>query len=167
MKHAWGVIATGLVCSLVAASAVAAEGTRVVFTIDVESNQTFQLPDQIEAVCNDGSACGLMEIVRLLDAKRSPGTFFLDVYEHKQWGTAAMRKLAVRLQDAGHDVALHTHPQWAYDPARSEMAQTGRRDSGTDPTSGWPGRELLVASPLPIRGGPGQLVHHRMQGSAY
>jgi hypothetical protein len=51
------------------------------------------------------------------------GTFFLDVYEHRKWGEKVMRELAVRLQDAGQDVALHTHPQWAYDPARWGMYQ--------------------------------------------
>jgi len=63
------------------------------------------------------------EIVRLLGERRWPGTFFLDVYEHRQWGETAMRNIAVRLQDAGQDVALHTHPQWAYDPSRWAMHQ--------------------------------------------
>src|SRR5262245_36176110 len=107
-------IAAGLVCSWFCAPSSAFAASLAVVTVDVESNQQFHLPDQIDAVCADGSACGLMEIVRLLDQRRLPGTFFLDVYEQKPWGEAAMRALALRLQGAGHDVALHTHPQWAY-----------------------------------------------------
>jgi len=113
-----------VVLGVILACSVRAEGsTRVVFTVDVESNESFRLPDQIDAVCQDRSACGLMEIVRLLEARRWSGTFFLNVLEHHQWGEAALRNLAVRLQASGQDVALHTHPQWGYDPARSGMNQ--------------------------------------------
>src|SRR5204863_1434 len=63
MKAAWRLIAAGVVCALLAVPASAASGkTLVVFTVDVESNETFQLPDQLDAMCKDGSACGLMEI---------------------------------------------------------------------------------------------------------
>ena len=123
MKMAWRLVVAGAVCALLAVTSSAAAGTRVVFTVDVESNERFGLPDQINAVCEDGSACGLMAIVRMLEARRWPGTFFLDVYEHRQWGEAAMRNIAVGLQYAGQDVALHTHPQWAYDPSRWAMHQ--------------------------------------------
>jgi hypothetical protein len=94
-----------------------------VFTVDVESNERFGLPGQVNAVCEDGSACGLMEIVRMLQTRGWAGTFFLDVYEHRQWGETPMRNIAVGLQDASQDVALHTHPQWAYDPSRWAMHQ--------------------------------------------
>ena len=124
MKAAWRLIAAGVVCALLAVPASAASGkTLVVFTVDVESNETFQLPDQLDAMCKDGSACGLMEIARLLEERGWSGTFFLNVFEHRQWGETTMRNLAVRLQAAGQDVALHTHPQWGYDPARSFMNQ--------------------------------------------
>lgn len=51
------------------------------------------------------------------------GTFFLNVYEHHKWGDLAMKEVAVQLQLAGQDVALHTHPQWAYDSSRNAMWQ--------------------------------------------
>jgi peptidoglycan/xylan/chitin deacetylase (PgdA/CDA1 family) len=123
MTRAWKRIGAAIVCALLARTASAASGsTVVVFTVDVESNE-FRLPDQIDAVCSDGSACGLMEIARLLKERRWSGTFFLNVFEHRQWGETAMRDIAVRLQAAGQDVALHTHPQWGYDPSRWGMNQ--------------------------------------------
>jgi peptidoglycan/xylan/chitin deacetylase (PgdA/CDA1 family) len=109
------------VAVLLARPSSAAGVTRVVFTTDVESTDTLSLPAQIDTMCADGSACGLMEIVRQLRERGWPGTFFLNVFEHHQWGESAMRDLAVRLQAAGQDVALHTHPQWGYDKARSAM----------------------------------------------
>jgi peptidoglycan/xylan/chitin deacetylase (PgdA/CDA1 family) len=39
------------------------------------------------------------------------------------WGETAMRDIAVNLQVAGQDLALHTHPDMAYDPLRSNMYQ--------------------------------------------
>jgi peptidoglycan/xylan/chitin deacetylase (PgdA/CDA1 family) len=101
----------------------ASAGTRVVFTFDVESNAMYRLPDQIDAVCSDGSACGLMEIVRLLNQRGWRGTFFLNVYEQRLWGETALKTLTVRLQDARQDLGLHTHPDAAYDAARPEMYQ--------------------------------------------
>lgn len=66
---------------------------RVFFTIDVESNEMFTLPEQVDAVCKDGSACGLMEIVRMLQERGWAGTFFLNVYEYRRWEEAAMRDI--------------------------------------------------------------------------
>lgn len=116
-------IGASVVSLLLTWTSTASGSTRVVFTVDVESNKTYRLPDQIDTVCKDGSACGLMEIVRLLEARHWPGTFYLNVYEHPRWGPAAMRDIAARLQAAGQDVALHTHPETAYDPLRTEMYQ--------------------------------------------
>lgn len=123
MTPRWLLAAAAAVWVLLGGVPSAAVGTRVVFTVDVESNESFPLPNQISAVCQDGSACGLMEIVRMLDERGWPGTYFLDVYERRQWGDATMRNLAASLRDAGQDVALHTHPQWAYDAARRAMYQ--------------------------------------------
>jgi peptidoglycan/xylan/chitin deacetylase (PgdA/CDA1 family) len=93
----------------------------IIVTVDVESAPDLPLPDQLDAVCTDGSRCGLMEIVRLLNVSHSPGTFFLNVYEYKKYGTAPLRNIAMRLRDEQQDVALHTHPHWAYDANRPYM----------------------------------------------
>ena len=110
-------------CAVLCTPGIVSADTRVVFTIDVESTEAQKLPDQMDAVCTDGSPCGLMEIVRLLKERHWSGTFFLNVYEHKKWGETAMRRIAARLQAAGQEVGLHTHPHWAYDPARWGMNQ--------------------------------------------
>ena len=96
--------------------------TQVVFTVDVESQAT-PLLAQVDAVCEDGSVCGLMEIARMFAERGLAATFFLNVFEYRTWGEAPMRDIVTRLQAAGQDVALHTHPQFAYDPLRNEMYQ--------------------------------------------
>ncbi len=93
----------------------------VIITIDVESRTGLPLPIQVDSNCTDGSPCGLSQIARLLEERSLAGTFFLNVYEHEAWGEEAVREIATGLESRGHDVALHTHPQWAYDPDRSNM----------------------------------------------
>jgi peptidoglycan/xylan/chitin deacetylase (PgdA/CDA1 family) len=150
MSRAWRLLAAGIVCALVARPAFAASGTRVVFTVDVESNESFRLPGQIDAVCKEGVACGLTEIVRMLGERRWSGTFFLDVFEHRPWGETAMRDIAVRLQDAGQDVELHTHPHWAYDTPRWAMHQYSVDEQTTIVGDGvrllhaWTGRPVIA-----------------------
>ena len=56
-----------------AAPAAGATRPRVIVTIDVESNEQYTLPEQVDAVC-EGAPCGLMEIARQLQARGWSGT---------------------------------------------------------------------------------------------
>jgi peptidoglycan/xylan/chitin deacetylase (PgdA/CDA1 family) len=149
MSGSWRVVVAAAVWALLIASAPASADTLVVFTVDVESNE-LRLPDQVDAVCADGSDCGLMVIVRQLRAHGWAGTFFLNVYEHAQWGDATMRKIAVGLQDAGQDVALHTHPHWTHDASRWAMyqysldEQTAIVRDGVRLLQTWTGRRVVA-----------------------
>jgi hypothetical protein len=61
-----------------------------------------------------------------------------------------MRRIAEELQSAGQDVGLHTHPQWAYDPARNGMdqytldEQTAIIRDGVRLLSEWTGRAVVA-----------------------
>jgi peptidoglycan/xylan/chitin deacetylase (PgdA/CDA1 family) len=144
----WSAAASAAVIGCLASPARGA--TRVVFTVDVESNARFTLPDQVDAVCADGSPCGLSSIVRQLRDRQWSGTFFLNVYERQQWGDGAMRKIAVDLEQAGQDVELHTHPQWMYDPSRWAMyqydadEQTAIISEGVRLLKAWTGRPVVA-----------------------
>lgn len=110
-----------MVVACLAFPATALARTRVVFTIDVESKGANQLPQQVDTICTGGAPCGLMEIARMLKARGIAGTFFLNVYESPKWGEAVMRDMTIRLQAAGQDVGLHTHPETMFDLSRTEM----------------------------------------------
>lgn len=148
----FGFVATLLVAgSLVAWPAAAAPApTRVVFTVDAETNASFTLPHQMDVVCSNGSACGAMEIVRVLDQRGWSATFFLNVYERRKWGEVVMRDIAGQLQMSGQDVELHTHPQWAYDPSRWAMyqysldEQTAIVRDGVRTLQTWTGRPVVA-----------------------
>jgi peptidoglycan/xylan/chitin deacetylase (PgdA/CDA1 family) len=136
--------------ALIEASAGAAERPLVVFTIDVESNEVVRLPFQTDMVCTDGTPCGLSEISRLLRERGWSGVFFLNVYEHRRWGESALRRIAVALRDDGHEVALHTHPQWSYDPGRTAMheytldEQTRIIREGVRTLEAWTGQPVVA-----------------------
>jgi peptidoglycan/xylan/chitin deacetylase (PgdA/CDA1 family) len=100
---------------------VAVARPAVIVTVDVESTESLPLPLQRDAVCATGVHCGLFEIARMLEQHRLAGTFFLNVYEYKAWGEPTLRDIARRLHAEGHEVGLHTHPHWAYDPTRVNM----------------------------------------------
>lgn len=93
----------------------------VIITVDVESIEPLPLPAQRDILCEQQAPCGLNYMTAMLEQRGMAGTFFLNVYEQKAWGATVLRDIAQRLQTAGHDVALHTHPQWAYDPQRPYM----------------------------------------------
>lgn len=124
--------------------------TRVLFTIDVESKGKLTLPQQVDTVCRDNVACGFMEIARMLKEQGWAGTFFVNVYEYRQWGENTMRDIVTKLQEAGQDVALHTHPQWAYDPSRWAMFQYNLDEQTTIIHDGmrlleaWTGRPVVA-----------------------
>ena len=135
----------------VAPGPCAAAPTRVVFTIDVESNDAYGLPDQVDAVCApNATPCGLAAISNALKARGWSGTYFLNVYEYKKWGEAAIRTIAQRLRADGQDLALHTHPQWAYDPRRWAMSQytleeqTAIVKDGVQRLTAWSGQSVVA-----------------------
>ena len=97
----------------------------IIVTVDVETTTDLPLTQQIDAVCTDGVPCGLTRIASMLKARGFRGTFFLDVYEHRLVGEATLKKIALDLQAQGHDVALHTHPQWVYDASQPYMYAYG------------------------------------------
>lgn len=122
----------------------------VIITIDVESNSGSTLPDQIETTCPGGTPCGLMEIAHTLQQRQIAGTFFLNVYEYRRWGEDVMRGIVQKLQIAGQDVALHTHPQWTNDPNRNGMHQYSLEEQtsivrdGVRLLSAWSGHPVVA-----------------------
>ncbi len=65
-------------------------------------------------------------VTRLADICRRHGvraTFFVDVCNTQGERERLMREAGLRLREAGHDLQLHTHPEWAHDPTRSRMCE--------------------------------------------
>lgn len=78
---------------------------------------------------DDGRYWGVFEIARLLEEQGFTGTFFVDVYEDVLWGEARMKALCQDLVARGHDVQLHTHPGWRYDPRDSQALNDFKKNN--------------------------------------
>jgi peptidoglycan/xylan/chitin deacetylase (PgdA/CDA1 family) len=106
------------------ALATTEEGPVVVISIDAETTyddkRSITLPDQYDLKI-DGVSCGITRMMETCDRHNVKATFFLDVYEYKEYGEPAVEKVAKELDARGFDVQLHTHPQWAYDAKRRRM----------------------------------------------
>ena len=93
-----------------------------IVTVDTESllRDNFFLPLQLDTNIN-GEDCGIFEMVRIADKHGVKITFYLDVYEMPLTGQNFMKELAKELIRLGHDVQLHTHPEFMFDSKRLKM----------------------------------------------
>ncbi len=146
-------IATVMACLLCSFAGEATAGEKrpiVIITVDVESTKGVALPEQVNTACVGNITCGLREMVRMLNAKGSAATFFLNVGEYKEYGEPALQAIARWLDKSGQDVELHTHPQWAYDEKRNMMFQYSLEEQirivreGKDLLQKWTGNPVVV-----------------------
>ena len=99
----------------------------IVVTVDLETPQTplrkglcgFNLFDPVV----NSQRLGYSLIISILSRHRLRGVFFANVYEASIWGSHILQTICQEIANAGHEVALHTHPEWSYDPAKIHMWQ--------------------------------------------
>lgn len=75
-----------------------------------------------------GEAFGVELLAELCRRYGVRATFFIDVCNVQGDRERLMRETGLRLRAAGHDLQLHTHPEWAHDPRRSHMCQYDRQE---------------------------------------
>lgn len=100
---------TGFCLLFSALASVAAEPTRVMITVDVESYAKGNPDLQIWGKQPDGEH-GIRRIMDLLDKHGLKGTFYLNVYEAAKHGEDELAQVARVIHERGHDLQLHTHP---------------------------------------------------------
>jgi peptidoglycan/xylan/chitin deacetylase (PgdA/CDA1 family) len=66
---------------------------------------------------------GVAKLAELCERRGIRATFFIDVCDTRGRRERLMREAGAGLLRAGHDLELHTHPQWLQDPARSRMCE--------------------------------------------
>jgi len=66
---------------------------------------------------------GISKIMNILDNEGVKATFFVDVYGYRKCGKRIMKDICLNIHSKGHDVQLHTHPDWIYDKNRGYMAK--------------------------------------------
>lgn len=71
----------------------------------------------------NGEEFGVMRLADICLRHGLRATFFMDVCNTQGERGRLMREAGLRLREMGHDLQLHTHPEWAHDPARSRMCE--------------------------------------------
>jgi hypothetical protein len=93
---------------------------------------------------------GLSLIGEILNAHDLKATFFVDVYTHKDQYVHRLINACKELQDSGHDLELHTHPNGIFDSKREGMAEYALNEQidiirkGKEIFRQWFGREPLA-----------------------
>lgn len=93
--------------------------TYVIVTVDAETPSPsvlgeFPFPEQLHAEVN-GEGVGIARMMDIADSYHVPITIFFDVFEQAKFGEATVRAMATEIDARGHDVQLHTHPEWIGD----------------------------------------------------
>lgn len=83
----------------------------VIFTVDVE-NEIGNVPYRIEGDLSEFGIyenCGIDYIMDTFSAYDAKAVFFVNIYEHKRYNPGYMPSLLRRIDERGHEVALHAH----------------------------------------------------------
>ena len=100
---------------------------KVVVTVDVENPQTDFREGRVSAnlvdplVDNDHH--GVSKITEILDKNCIKGVFFITTSEKHIFGENFYRSLCQDLCAQGHEVAIHSHPEWVTNDGRVHMWQ--------------------------------------------
>jgi peptidoglycan/xylan/chitin deacetylase (PgdA/CDA1 family) len=57
---------------------------------------------------------GFPKIMEICDRYKCRATFFVSVFQYKQYGENSLGEICQKIHENGHDVQLHTHPIWVY-----------------------------------------------------
>ncbi|MBI5140566.1 MAG: hypothetical protein HZA20_00035 [Nitrospirae bacterium] len=94
------------------------EKTRVLITVDTEADMRDGrvIPPELMIYGRvGGQEYGINRMMDIADRFGAVVTFFVSVYEHRRLGMEPVRKVCADIDSRGHEVQLHTHPNWIYD----------------------------------------------------
>ena len=91
--------------------------TYVLLTVDTEADiykgQIVPLEKMVYCRIN-GIDYGIHRMMDLADRFNVTMTFFVSVFEHRRMGIEPVMKVCKDIDQRGHEVQLHTHPNWNY-----------------------------------------------------
>lgn len=92
--------------------------TSVLLTVDTEADlhQGRIIPLDRMVYCRiGGKEYGINLMMDLADRFGAKMSFFVSVFEHRRLGIEPIREICQLIYQRGHEVHLHTHPNWIYD----------------------------------------------------
>jgi peptidoglycan/xylan/chitin deacetylase (PgdA/CDA1 family) len=92
--------------------------TYVLLTVDTEADihqgRIISLEQMVYCRIN-GSEYGIHRMMDLADRYNARMTFFVSVFEHRRMGMGPVMTVCKDIAQRGHEVQLHTHPNWIYE----------------------------------------------------
>jgi peptidoglycan/xylan/chitin deacetylase (PgdA/CDA1 family) len=92
--------------------------TYVLLTVDTEADihQGRIIPLEQMVYCRvNGVEYGINRMMDIAERYDATMTFFVSVFEHRRLGMEPVKKVCKDIHQRGHDVQLHTHPNWIYE----------------------------------------------------
>lgn len=120
---------------------------KLLITIDVELSShphTIGITGHI-----NGRRYGIHRIMDILEQYQAKGIFFVDVYGYVRSGKTFMEQICCEIQERGHELALHTHPNNYYGEKKSKMTDLSYSEQerfireGKDIIFEWTGVEVI------------------------
>ena len=97
----------------------------IIVTIDVENPQTplrrGLIRDNLIDPTINGELWGTSRLSQIFKSNDIPAVFFLATNEQSLWGKPFFSFLAKKLDESGHEVGIHSHPEWDDLPRRVHM----------------------------------------------
>ena len=92
--------------------------TYLLLTVDTEASMYKERPLDIDKMVYGrigNEQYGISRIMDICDEFDFKGTFFTSIFEYAHYGEERIGDICRYVHQRGHDVQLHTHPNWKYD----------------------------------------------------
>jgi peptidoglycan/xylan/chitin deacetylase (PgdA/CDA1 family) len=99
----------------------------VLITVDVENPQTdyrngLVVSNLIDPLI-DNESCGTSKLAEIFERNSVKGVFFVNTSEKYIFDDSIYRSLCSYLHARGHEIGIHSHPEWIADDGRIHMWQ--------------------------------------------
>lgn len=100
-----------------------------IFTVDVEGHVgSDPVKHLIYGKTDDGRLCGIDMLMDILDRYDMRGVFFVDVAEAWDYGEERIAAVLKHIEERGHDVGVHIHPDHMADKKRLFLSEYSKDD---------------------------------------
>lgn len=98
-----------------------------IFTVDVEGHVgTDPVEHLIYGKTRDGKLCGIDMLMDVLDQHHMKGLFFVDIAEAWDYGEDKIAKVLKHIEERGHDIGVHIHPDHMADKKKLFLSEYSR-----------------------------------------
>lgn len=98
---------------------------KILLTVDTENPQTDyrngRVAENIVDPILDGESYGVTKLAKIFENHDALGTFFITTSEKYIFGESFYKNISFELHNQGHEIAIHSHPEWMLNDGRIHM----------------------------------------------